>query len=240
MRKDRFEVTRKDPEMRKRALNRDARARWRFQRVVTIVTPLHQSRRGGTIILIAAFLGAFGIELTTHAVGNEALLLKLGALPDNGELHSQYWRLVTYSFLHFNAWHLLVNVMLLLWIGRVVESRVNIVDAVAIYVSSVLCSAAMILLVHHLYPKTGATMGASGGIFGLLAAALIISYRQKPEPVDGQSRLRTLLWIALVAGFGISFLPGISMAGHVGGLIGGAVVAPIARLRTSRNETLPV
>ena len=203
-----------------------------------IVTPLYQSRRGGTIILIAAFLGAFGIELTTHAVGNEALLLKLGALPDNGELHSQYWRLVTYSFLHFNAWHLLVNVMLLLWIGRVVESRVNIVDAVAIYVSSVLCSAAMILLVHHLYPKTGATMGASGGIFGLLAAALIISYRQKPEPVDGRSR--TLLWIALVAGFGISFLPGISMAGHVGGLIGGAVVAPIARLRTSRNETLPV
>ena len=208
--------------------------------MVTIVIPLHQSRRGGTIILIAAFLGAFGIELTTHAVGNEALLLKLGALPDNGELHSQYWRLVTYSFLHFNAWHLLVNVMLLLWIGRVVESRVNIVDAVAIYVSSVLCSAAMILLVHHLYPKTGATMGASGGIFGLLAAALIISYRQKPEPVDGQSRLRTLLWIALVAGFGISFLPGISMAGHVGGLIGGAVVTPIARLRTSRNETLPV
>ena len=206
--------------------------------MVTIVIPLHQSRRGGTIILIAAFLGAFGIELTTHAGGNEALLLKLGALPNNGELHSQYWRLVTYSFLHFNAWHLLVNVMLLLWIGRVVESRVNIVDAVAIYVSSVLCSAAMILLVHHLYPKTGATMGASGGIFGLLAAALIISYRQKPEPVDGQSR--TLLWIALVAGFGISFLPGISMAGHVGGLIGGAVVAPIARLRTSRNETLPV
>jgi len=51
----------------------------------------------------------------------------------------------------------------LLWIGRVVEKRVNIADAVAIYVSSVLCSAAMILLVHHLYPKVGATMGASGG-----------------------------------------------------------------------------
>ncbi len=194
----------------------------------------------GTIILIGAFLGAFGIELTNHAVGNEASLLKLGALPDNGELHSQYWRLATYSFLHFNALHLVVNAILLLWIGRVVESRVNIVDAVAIYVSSVFCSAAMILLVHHLYPKTGATMGASGGIFGLLAAALIISYRQKLEPVDGRSRLRTLLWIALVAGFGISLLPGISMAGHVGGLIGGAVVAPIARLRTSPNETLPV
>jgi rhomboid protease GluP len=187
----------------------------------------------GTIILLAAFLGAFGIEITRHAVGDEGLLLKLGALPDNGELHGQYWRLATYSFLHFNASHLLVNATLLLWIGRVIERRVNVVGAAAIYVSSVLCSAAMILLVHHLYPKTGATMGASGGMFGLLAAALIISYRQRAKPLDRRSRLRTLLWIALLAGLGISLLPGISMAGHVGGLIGGAVVAPVARLRTN-------
>jgi membrane associated rhomboid family serine protease len=168
----------------------------------------------GTIILIGAFLGAFGIELTNHAVGNEASLLKLGALPDNGELHSQYWRLATYSFLHFNALHLVVNAILLLWIGRVVEKRVNIADAVAIYVSSVLCSAAIILFVHHLYPKVGATMGASGGIFGLLVAALIMSYRQKPNPADEPSRRRTLLWIILLAGLGISLLPGISMPGH--------------------------
>src|SRR5207302_7560557 len=139
--------------------------------------------------------------------------------------HSQYWRLATYSLLHLNGTHLLVNAMLLLWIGRIVESRVNIADASAIYVSSVLCSAALILLVHHLYPKTGATMGASGGVFGLLAAALIISYRHKPQPVAGQSRLRALLRIALLAGFGISFLPGTSMTGLDGCLVGGAVLA---------------
>jgi hypothetical protein len=52
----------------------------------------------GTIILIGAFLGAFGIELTNHAFGNEASLLKLGPLPDNGELHSQYWRVATTHF----------------------------------------------------------------------------------------------------------------------------------------------
>ena len=139
---------------------------------------------------------------------------------------------------YFNASHLLVNAILLLWIGRVVENRVNIVDAVAIYVSSVLCSAAMILLVHHLYPKTGATMGASGGIFGLFAAALIISYRQKPKPAGEPSRRRTLLWMILLAGLGFSLLPGISMAGHIGGLIGGSIVAPIARLRATSNEAV--
>jgi rhomboid protease GluP len=187
----------------------------------------------GTTILVAALLIVFGIELATHSVNNETLLLTLGALPDDGELHGEYWRLVTYSFLHLNGAHLVVNTMLLVWIGRVVESRVTFVSAGAIYVSSVVWSAAMILFVHQLHPKTGATMGASGGIFGLFAAALIVLYREKVEPNGRQSRLRTLLWIALLAGLGVSLLPGISMAGHVGGLIGGGVMAPIARLRTN-------
>jgi rhomboid protease GluP len=185
----------------------------------------------GTITLVATFLVVFGVELASQSAGNEASLLKLGALPDSGELHGQYWRLGTYSFLHFNSTHLLVNAAMLLWIGRIVENRVNFAGATAIYVSSVLCSAAMILLVHYLHPKPGATMGASGGVFGLLAAALIISYRQKTEAIDQQSRLRTLLWVALFIGMGISVFRGISMAGHVGGLIGGAVVAPVMRLR---------
>ena len=53
----------------------------------------------GTIVLVTALLIVFGIELATHTVGNETLLLKLGALPDNAELHGEYWRLGIYSFL---------------------------------------------------------------------------------------------------------------------------------------------
>jgi len=175
----------------------------------------------GTITLVVALLVVFGIELATHSVGNGASLLKLGALPDNGALHGQYWRVATYSFLHFNGAHLLVNVLLLFWVGRIMENWVGTPYAAAIYVSSVLSSAAVILLFHNLDPKTGATVGASGGIFGLLAAALIISHRHSPGSLDRDSRLRTWLWIALLAGLGISFRPGISMAGHLGGLIGG-------------------
>jgi rhomboid protease GluP len=184
-----------------------------------------------TITLVVALLVAFGTELATHSVGNEAFLLKLGALPDNGALHGQYWRVATYSFLHFNGAHLFVNVLLLFWVGRIVESWVGIAYAAAIYVSSVLSSAAVILLFHNLHPKAGATVGASGGIFGLLAAALIISHRHSAGSLDRESRLRTWLWIALLAGLGISFLPGISMAGHVGGLIGGTLLACIAKSR---------
>ena len=183
----------------------------------------------GTITLVVALLVVFGIELATHSVGNEASLLKLGGLPDNGALHGQYWRVATYSFLHFSSAHLLVNVLLLFWVGRTVENWVGIAYTAAIYVSSVLSSAAVILLFHNLHPKAGATVGASGGIFGLLAAALIISHRHSAGALDRESRLRTWLWITFLAGLGISFLPGISMAGHVGGLIGGMLLACIAK-----------
>ena len=187
----------------------------------------------GIITLVVALLVVFGIELATHSVGNEASLLNLGALPDNGTLHGQYWRVATYSFLHFNLGHLLVNLLLLFWVGRIVENWVGIAYAAAIYVSSVLSSAAVILLFDNLHPKAGATFGASGGIFGLLAAALIISHRHRAGVLDQERRLRTWLWIALFAGLCISFLPGISMAGHVGGLMGGTLVAYAAKIQNN-------
>src|SRR5437879_9290037 len=133
--------------------------------------------RRGTIVLVLALLGVFGLELATHSVGNDSALLKLGALPDDGDLHGEYWRLTTYSFLHFNGVHLLVNVLLLFWIAGILERRAGAALTGAIYLCSVLSSALVILLVHSWHPKTGATVGASGGMFGLVGATLVISYR---------------------------------------------------------------
>jgi rhomboid protease GluP len=175
-------------------------------------------------------VGVFGLELATHSVGNNDALLKLGALPDNGELQGQYWRLATYSFLHFNGVHLLVNASLLFWIGGMLERRMGATFTGAIYLCSVLSSAFMILLVHSWHPKIGATVGASGGMFGLVGATLLISYRDT-EFIGRASRLRTWLWLVLLIGFSVSFLPEISMAGHAGGLIGGLLAASVARLR---------
>jgi membrane associated rhomboid family serine protease len=181
-------------------------------------------------LLILAIAAGFGIEIATNSVGNDDALLKLGALPDNGQLRGEFWRVATYSFLHFNWLHLLLNVGLLLWIGRIVEQQVSIGRAAMIYFASVVCSAAVILLVHNWHPKEGATVGASGGVFGLLGAALIISYRQ-----NGHDRFRRSLWIVLAAGFGVSLLPDISMAGHIGGIIGGVPLALLVKPRRNEN-----
>jgi rhomboid protease GluP len=184
----------------------------------------------GTIWLIIAIAIGFGIEVATNSVGNDDALLKLGALPDNGELHGEFWRVATYSFLHFNWLHLILNVGLLFWVGRIVEQQVGPGRGALIYFVSVLCSAAVILLVHTWHPKEGATVGASGGVFGLLGAALIISYRRQAEP-----QLKMRLWIVLASGFAVSLLPDISMAGHIGGILGGVPTALLVKLRKNEN-----
>src|SRR2546430_11368534 len=139
-------------------------------------TAVFQNR--GTIVLILAITVGFGIEIATNSVGNDDALLKLGALPDNGQLHGEVWRVATYSFLHFNWLHLLLNVGLLFWIGRIVENQVGTGQAALIYFISVVSSAIVILLIHYFHPKFGATVGASGGLFGLLGASLVIAYRR--------------------------------------------------------------
>ena len=193
--------------------------------------------RRWAIVLVLALLGVFGLELATHSVGNDSALLKLGGLPDDGDLHGQYWRFATYSFLHFNGVHLLVNVLLLLWIAGVLERRAGAALTATIYLCSVLSSAFVILLVHSWHPKIGATIGASGGIFGLVGATLVISYRNSGF-IDQASRLRRWLWLVLFIGLAVSFLPDISMAGHVGGLIGGALLASVTKLRQRPNQAL--
>lgn len=186
-------------------------------------------KRGTALLLVAIAIG-FGIELATNSVGTDAALLKLGALPDNGQLHREFWRIATYSFLHFNALHLILNVGLVWWIGPVIEQQVGTSRGALIYFVSVICSAAVILLWHSMNPKEGATVGASGGIFGLLGAGLIVLYRK-----NSGGRLRRWLWIALAVGFGVSFLPDISMAGHLGGIIGGALTALLIKLPSDES-----
>ena len=191
-------------------------------------TGIFQNR--GTFVLILAIAVGFGIEMAANSFGNNDALLKLGALPDNGQLRGEFWRVATYSFLHFNWLHLFLNVGLLFWIGRAVEKQIGTKQGAAIYFVSVLCSAAAILLVHNWHPKEGATVGASGGVFGLLAAALIISYRQ-----NGDVRLRMRVWVALIVGFAVSLLPDISMAGHIGGIIGAVPLALLVNVRKNEN-----
>lgn len=182
-------------------------------------------RTFATISLLTFLVIGFLIELATRSVADNGALLGLGALPGSGDLHREYWRVATYSFLHFDAVHLLLNVALLLWVGRLLERERGAITLLIIYTVSVTASAAVILLVHRWHPQPDAIVGASGGNFGLLSAALIFSCTD-----SGAKLQRRRLWLlaVLVAGFIYSLFPRISMAGHIGGVIGGITMAVLA------------
>ena len=177
--------------------------------------------RIGSTAIAGAIIAIFFLELARNAVGNDARLLALGALPDSGQIHHEYWRLITAGFLHYDLTHLVLNTLLLLLIGPVVERRAGVAWLLLIFLTASVASFLGILIKHQLWPSQGVSLGASGGVFALLGAALVLVFRLPSQ----NRRLRIRLVVVFVGGLTYSVLPGISMIGHVTGLLVGAAIA---------------
>jgi len=139
--------------------------------------------------------------------------------------NGDWWRLLTAAFLHANLLHIGLNMLALVWLGAPVERYIGHLRYLALYVVSGLAGSAGALLAN----PTSVTVGASGAIFGILGALLIIEY-QATGNLAGQAF--TLIVINLV--FSFSFA-GISYGGHIGGLVGG-ILAMLAMSRLGRGH----
>jgi membrane associated rhomboid family serine protease len=128
----------------------------------------------------------------------------------------EYYRLITAGFLHAGLFHLLTN-MLSLWIlGTMIEPAIGHWRFGLIYFVSLLCGSFGALL---LSPDE-LTVGASGAIFGLLAAAAVVAWNRGFNLME--SGLGVWIGLNLLITFTV---PNISVGGHVGGLVGGALTA---------------
>ena len=124
--------------------------------------------------------------------------------------------MVTAMFLHAGLIHLGFNMLFLYWVGTPLELAIGHLRFLLIYFVSGLCGSAGALLLTD--PKV-ITVGASGAIFGILGAALV--YERQRVLVLGGSAM-SIIAINLVLTFVVG---GISIGGHIGGLIGGALCA---------------
>ena len=134
----------------------------------------------------------------------------VGPLVANGG----WWRLITAAFLHGSILHIAFNMYALWVIGTPVEQYLGRARYLGLYFVSGLAGSAGALLQSPITP----VVGASGAIFGILGAMLIIEWQ-----VTGRlaGNAMTFIVINLVISFAI---PNISWGGHVGGLIGGILV----------------
>ena len=192
-------------------------------------------RRWGavTVGLIAANVAMFLVTAISAAtVGNSPLdnarspvFDALSQWPYGVSLFGEWWRVFTAAFLHIGPVHLAFNMLALLMFGSELERRLGRWRYLALYVLSALGGAAAIQLLGD--PRVPVA-GASAAIYGLLGALAVLM-------LAGRQDLRGLLTL-LAINVVISFLPGISLLGHLGGLLAGALAGGVLVLLRRRPE----
>jgi membrane associated rhomboid family serine protease len=168
-------------------------------------------------INVAVFLGELvtGVSLTGGSFGGSSLVFH-GALYGPLVASGDYWRIVTSGFLHANLIHIGFNMYALYFLGQMLEPVVGHVRFALIYFVSLLAgSFGALLVTPHAF-----TVGASGAVFGIAGAAVVDLRHRGVDPM--QSGLPLFIGINLLLGFTLS---GISIGGHIGGLIGGGLTA---------------
>jgi membrane associated rhomboid family serine protease len=136
----------------------------------------------------------------------------------------QDWRLITGAFLHIGITHLLLNVLSLLVFGPELEARLGWWRYLAVYLVSALGGAVAIQLFGD---PARPVAGASAALYGLLGALGVLMLVARQD-LRG---LLTLLAINVV----ISFLPGVSLLGHLGGLVAGVLATGLLVLTRRRT-----
>ena len=142
-----------------------------------------------------------------------------GSLTDAGELSrgtmasGDYWTLLSSGFLHRGLFHLLANMLALYILGTMLEPALGRRRFALIYFVSLLCGSLGVLLV-----SADQSAGASGAVFGLMGAAAVVARSRGLNLME--SGLGLWLGLNLLITFTI---PNISIGGHIGGLVGGAL-----------------
>ena len=144
-----------------------------------------------------------------------------------GLADDQWYRLITAAFLHGNLIHLGMNMFVLWIVGAPVEQAIGRGRYLALYIVSGLAGSAGAII----FSPYAVTVGASGAIFGILGAALVLE-AQRNYVLGGQAA--GLIVVNLVLTFAI---PNISIGGHVGGLVGGAL-SMLALSRFGRTHAI--
>jgi rhomboid protease GluP len=206
---------------------RDAQGRIDFERGMRRFPPL-------VIVLILANIAVFGWELAEGtfanskelieaggAVARHPSLIEAGALVRDRVVHGEWWRMITATFLHSGVDHLIGNMIVLFIVGMACEHAFGISRTAVVYFGSALAGSAL-----SMAAGPGPSVGASGAIFGVVAAVVVVLYRHQDRFFVRDKRIGFVLAIwagwQLLTGFVSPFIDNFA---HLGGLAGGAVAA---------------
>lgn len=135
------------------------------------------------------------------------------------EMPSQLWRLVTPIFVHIGWNHFLVNSMTLFFVGQLAEKIWGSKQFLLLYVLSGIMGNLFVML----FTPEAVSAGASTSLFGLFAAIMVLGWQSSQASLKGLAKsYQSLILVNLILNL---FMPNVSIAGHLGGIVGGILAA---------------
>jgi membrane associated rhomboid family serine protease len=179
-----------------------------------------------TFGLIGINVGVFLLELLMGAGLNaqsgwiyEHGVLVSRAVASNGQVvgvaEGDWWRLITATFLHYGPLHLGMNMLVLWFIGPPLEEYFGHWRYLLVYLVSGLAGSAGALI----WSPNALTVGASGAIWGIMGAAVVLEARR--IYVFGGQAMGLVVFNLIIT----LVIPGVSIGGHIGGAIAGGLCA---------------
>ena len=171
------------------------------------------------VIMFINLLVFLGATFLSTKFGDSLAAVLMGGLYKNFIYGAnEWWRIISAGFLHVDLFHILMNTLVLFQAGILVESLYGKKQMLIIYLTSIITSSLLALIM-----MDGGTvsLGASGGVFGLMGAIIVYLYTSNLVKVP---KIRSQIFRTLFANILISLIPGISFYGHLGGFIGGVLI----------------
>ena len=184
----------------------------------------------GVNIIVFALMEIFG------DTDNITFMLKCGAAYTPWILDGQWYRLFTSMFLHFGVSHLLNNMVLLLFLGDMLEEVAGKWRYLLIYLGGGLAGNIVSLLMDYRTGELVVSAGASGAVFAVIGGIFVILIKQRGK-VENLTlpRLVFVIFLSIYHGFQST---GIDNAAHIGGLLGGIILAFfVYRKKTPKRQT---
>jgi rhomboid protease GluP len=174
-----------------------------------------------TLVTLALLAVIFVAEVRMGALESRESILAMGALARERVAAGEYWRLLTAPWLHGGTEHLIGNGIALYILGMVSEAAFGPAQFVVLYVLSGLAGSIVSVLV-----GAGPSVGASGAIFGLQGAAIVLLRRERDRLLVRDRRVGfvLLIWAIYTIAGGLTDRF-IDNGAHIGGALGGALIA---------------